>query len=92
MATRITATEAARNFSDILNRVRYRGESFIIERSGDIVAELSPSTIAPVRKSTLRVLAEFMTNNSIPDDGFAKDITEGINQQPKVDTTDPWER
>jgi prevent-host-death family protein len=41
-ATRITATELARNLSDVLNRVRYRGESFEIVRNGEIVAELRP--------------------------------------------------
>jgi antitoxin (DNA-binding transcriptional repressor) of toxin-antitoxin stability system len=43
MTTRITATELARNLSDILNRVRYQGETFRVERNGEVVAELKPA-------------------------------------------------
>jgi hypothetical protein len=31
---RISATELARKLGDVLGRVRYRGESFIVERNG----------------------------------------------------------
>ena len=40
--TRITATEASRSFSDILNRAQYRGESFEVVRAGEVVARLEP--------------------------------------------------
>jgi len=40
--TRITATEASRNFSDILNRAQYRGESFEVMRAGEVVARIEP--------------------------------------------------
>ena len=46
METKITATELARNLSDILNRVRYKGESFVIERNGERVAEIKPVTVS----------------------------------------------
>jgi antitoxin (DNA-binding transcriptional repressor) of toxin-antitoxin stability system len=38
----VPATRAAREFSDLLNRVEYRGESFVIERGGAPVCEVSP--------------------------------------------------
>jgi len=38
----ITATEAARSFSDLLNRVYYQGQQFDIQRGRDIVACLVP--------------------------------------------------
>ena len=38
--TRITATEAARNFSDILNRAQYRGESFEVTRGNEVVVKI----------------------------------------------------
>ncbi|MBI2719626.1 MAG: type II toxin-antitoxin system prevent-host-death family antitoxin [Rhizobiales bacterium] len=41
--TRITATEAARNFSDILNRAQYRGESFEVVRGGEVLARIVPA-------------------------------------------------
>ncbi len=42
MATTLTVTEAARNFSDVVNKVFYRGESMDLTRGGKIVARLVP--------------------------------------------------
>lgn len=39
----ITSTEANRHFSDLLNRVRYKGQSFDIKRGKEIVAKLVPA-------------------------------------------------
>lgn len=41
--TRISATDASRNFSDILNRAQYRGESFEVMRGGEVVARIEPT-------------------------------------------------
>ena len=41
---RISATEAARRLSDILSRVRYRGERFEIVRGREIVAVIGPAS------------------------------------------------
>jgi len=38
----LSATEAARGFGDLLARVRYRRESFLIRRGRTIVARLEP--------------------------------------------------
>jgi prevent-host-death family protein len=38
---RISATEAARNFADVLDRVEQTGETFVIERRGRTVAQIS---------------------------------------------------
>ena len=37
----VSATHAARSFSELLDRVCYRGESFVIERGGELVCEMS---------------------------------------------------
>jgi prevent-host-death family protein len=42
MEARITATELARKLGDVLGRVRYRGEVFVVERNGEPVARLAP--------------------------------------------------
>ena len=52
MESEITATELARNLSDILNRVKYRRESFKVVRNGEVVAELRPNPNPPQRKRT----------------------------------------
>jgi prevent-host-death family protein len=43
MQTRsISVTEAARNFSDCVNRARYQGVTFILHRNGVPVARIVP--------------------------------------------------
>jgi prevent-host-death family protein len=42
MENRISATELARNLGDILGRIRYKGESFTVERNGKPIARLTP--------------------------------------------------
>jgi antitoxin (DNA-binding transcriptional repressor) of toxin-antitoxin stability system len=44
MRLRISATVAARSFSDLMNRVRYRGESFVVERAGKPICEILPAS------------------------------------------------
>jgi antitoxin (DNA-binding transcriptional repressor) of toxin-antitoxin stability system len=43
MMNRISATHAARNFSDLINRVRYQGASFEIERGNEVIAQIIPA-------------------------------------------------
>lgn len=38
----VSATDAARNFSDILDAVEHRGEHFTIVRRGKVVAQIDP--------------------------------------------------
>lgn len=71
MATKITATELARNLSDILNRARYKGESFVIERNGEPVAKIEPP---PKPGITLRELAALLRDLPPLDDKFADDL------------------
>jgi prevent-host-death family protein len=54
MENRISATELARNLGDILGRIRYKGESFTVERNGRPVARLTPvreSQVVSVREA-----------------------------------------
>ena len=39
----VSATDAARNFSDLLDAVEHRGEHFTIVRRGKVVAQLDPA-------------------------------------------------
>ena len=71
MESTISATELARTLSDILSRVRYREEKFVIERNGEGVAMLVP--LAPVGGGTLRQVIEILREVP-PDDGFADDL------------------
>jgi antitoxin (DNA-binding transcriptional repressor) of toxin-antitoxin stability system len=42
MEYRISATELARTIGDVLGRVRYRGDTFVVDRNGDPVARIAP--------------------------------------------------
>lgn len=41
MLQKISATKARDNFADLLNRIQYRGEEFIIEKQGKPVAVIT---------------------------------------------------
>lgn len=38
----ISATDAARNFADLLDAIEHRGEHFTIVRRGKVIAQLEP--------------------------------------------------
>lgn len=42
----VTATEAARNFSDLLDAVEHRSESFVVRRGGKAIARISPAAVS----------------------------------------------
>jgi antitoxin (DNA-binding transcriptional repressor) of toxin-antitoxin stability system len=53
---RLTATEAARRFSDLLDQVEHDGETFLVERRGRVIASVAPAAAASGRsvKALLR--------------------------------------
>ena len=74
METTITATELARNLSDILNRARYQKERFRVERNGEVVAVIEPPP--EPGKFTLRDFIELWKSLPPVDDKFADDLEE----------------
>lgn len=93
MSKTIKATEAVRSFSDILNSVKYRHESFTIVRGGKPAAVLAPVEVSHALK-TLRELPA--TLNSLPRlgkeaDAFLRDIEEGVRMQPHLPEKTAWE-
>ena len=88
-ARRISAAQAARSFSEILNRVKYRGESFIVERNREPVCR-----IEPVRRReplTTDRFDAFWKSIPRPDDKFADDLEEIHGQFRDMPDT-AWER
>jgi prevent-host-death family protein len=87
MGSSLTVTEAARNFSDIVNRVFYRGESMELTRGGKVVARLVP--VAGPESATGRDVLEAwkVLPHLTPEeaDSFANDLARGreaLNQVP----------
>jgi prevent-host-death family protein len=54
----ISVTEAARNFADCINRARYQGTTFVLEKNGTPVARIVPEELQEKKGGTLRELAE----------------------------------
>ncbi|GMV07618.1 MAG: hypothetical protein AMXMBFR53_38930 [Gemmatimonadota bacterium] len=86
MEHRISATELARNVGDVLGRIRYRGESFLVERNGEVVARIAPAPGQPVL--TVREAAALWRDTADPKDDFAADLERvGLDDRPPED---PW--
>jgi antitoxin (DNA-binding transcriptional repressor) of toxin-antitoxin stability system len=78
----VTATEAARRFSEMLDSVENRRESFVVGRRGRAVA-----TVGPAAGPTGRDLKDLLKRNH-PDPAWAtelRELRESIGGE-----TDPW--
>lgn len=64
----VSATDAARNFSDMLDAVEHRGERFAIVRRGKVVALLDPVSAGKGRD------VKAVLGRHIADDDFAGDL------------------
>ena len=83
----VLATQAARRFSDLLNRVQYRRESFVVERGGLPVCEVSP--VGPIH-FTLGDLAALFGSRPTVDDAYLRDVETAVRSQPPLPPS-PWE-
>jgi prevent-host-death family protein len=79
--TRISATELARGLSEILTRVRRKGERFVIDRNGEPIAVLGPAP-SPAALS-VDDFAEEVGDLEFPGGGFADDLEAVQAAQPK---------
>lgn len=87
MDIRVSATDLARKLGDVLGRIRYRGDSFVVERNGEAVARVVPVPQRPT--ASLGEVVTAWTAAGAPDSAFAKDLEEiGAADQP---ATDPWD-
>jgi prevent-host-death family protein len=82
---KVTATEAARSFGELLSRVRDRGERFTVVCAGEEVAEIIP--VAGSRGITLGALRATLASLPPPDDGFAADLERIRAGQPPAEPT-----
>jgi prevent-host-death family protein len=86
MDIRVSATELARRLGDVLGRIRYRGDSFVVERNGEPVARVVPLIDRPT--ATLGEVLESWTSMGPPDKDFARVLEEvGAADRPPGD---PW--
>ena len=79
----ITATEASRQFSDLLDAIE-GGESVTVTRGNRPIAEISPA-----RRRTGRDLRAALADIEAPDERFAAEIREAIEAVAQ-EVPDPW--
>ena len=80
---RLTATEAARDFSRLLDRIEAGGEA-IIERHSQAVAMMGPAASAPRRISEC-LAVPLARPSTAPDADFAADLEDIIRGNPAVE-------
>jgi prevent-host-death family protein len=87
----VAATDAAKNFGRLVDRVREEGVTYVIERHGRPVAQIGPVKLAEPK--TLRGLVEFMRTAPKLDEETLRYIEEGIEiyNRPEV-PKNRWER
>ena len=88
--SRIAATEAAKTFGRLVDRVREERATYVIERGGKPVAQIGP---VETRGCTLSELAEFLRSQPKMDEAVLRSIENGIARfnRPAV-PKDPWAR
>jgi len=89
MISRITATEASRNFSSVLDRVEHRRERFVVVRGGEDICTISPA--GPTRR-TVADLVAFLRDVPVPDPGYARIVRDAARKQERTSRRSPWGR
>jgi len=79
----LSATDASRRFSEVLDDVERSGESYVVVRHGRAVATIGPASgdTGKALKGVLRAIS--------PDDAWAGEVRELREQMGPV--TDPWD-
>lgn len=89
----ISATEAVRQFSELLNNIKYRGYRYRIMRGGKPAAALVPVEEAgsPRPMGDLDAIFQTLPRLDPDDESFADDILEAIKAQPPLPGDTSWE-
>ena len=93
MEKRISATRAVRDFSEVLNTIKFKGVHYIIERGGKPIASMKSidENIDPMTLGELKTLLKKLPRLEEELDAFASDLEEISRNQPLMSTGDLWE-
>jgi antitoxin (DNA-binding transcriptional repressor) of toxin-antitoxin stability system len=93
MEKRISATRAVRDFSEVLNTIKFKGVHYIIERGGKPIASMKSidEKIDPMTLDNLKALLKKLPRLEEELDAFASDLEEISRNQPLMSTGDLWE-
>ena len=89
MTSTLTVTEAARNFSDVINRTFYRNETTVLLKGGKPVARIVPVSSPTVTAGELAALWPTLPHLDSSDaDAFANELESATHPLPAP--RDPW--
>jgi hypothetical protein len=93
MEKRISATRAVRDFSEVLNTIKFKGVHYIIERGGKPIASMKSvdEKIESMTLGELQTLLKKLPRLEEELDAFASDIEDISRNQPLMSTGDLWE-
>jgi len=86
-----TVTDVARNFAEYVNRVAYRGESFVLTRGSRPVAELRPVPSGGRLSELPALIASLPRLTPEEAEAFERDLEEARAELRAVPQRDPWE-
>jgi len=86
---RITATEAAKNFGRLVDRVREERATYVVERGGVAVARISPADAPPCTLGDLRALVR----DRHADEEYLRTVDAAVSRhnRPRI-RRNPWAR
>jgi hypothetical protein len=92
MEKRISATRAVRDFSEVLNTIKYKNAHYIIERGGKPVASMDPISVKPDQMTIgqLTSLLKKLPQLGAELDAFALEVQWVTENQPTLPMGDPW--
>jgi antitoxin (DNA-binding transcriptional repressor) of toxin-antitoxin stability system len=92
MTKTITATEAVRKFSEILNSIKYSGDDYTVVRGGKPVASIRPAEThaRALTLGDLPALARTLPSLGEEAERFKKDLIENRKQQPLMPEKSKW--
>ena len=92
MEKRISATRAVRDFSEVLNTIKFKGVHYIIERGGKPIASMKSidEKMDPMTLGELKTLLKKLPKLDEELEAFASDLEEIARNQPLVSTGDLW--
>jgi len=93
MEKHISATRVVRDFSEVLNTIKFKGVHYIIERGGKPVATMKPINEEKDFRTLgeLKVLLKRLPRLGEELDAFAEDLKNIFKDQPVVPMGDLWE-
>lgn len=93
MQAAISSTEAVRNFSELLNNIKYRGDRYTVIRGGKPAASLVPVEAAHrgATLADLRTIVPALPRLDTSDTSFEADVAAAASAQPVMPEALTWE-